>query len=314
MSFQRPLSTKQKKAQDYLETYNIQEILADLLSTLVISLPQKPVIFMIKYLSTFCSEEDLKHNNVIINGPFPVPNLAIPFPEYKTQIKNLFKKHLTPAIFAEIKDKRTSKNVTLRNIISTALENEEHPIGVFAHDEDSYHTFSKLFDPILEDLSQGVKLGEQLSFDLEEQPEYELQAKENKMLKSIRVKVRRNLATQAFNNYIKPAERERITQQVQNALGKLESKFLSIESLGESTYNHLINSKDRVNSDSLQFIKETMKNAKFSLDRPQNSRYKGKKTFCFIKISFTQYVYIFNYYRSIDKIKSRMASRKNDSS
>ena len=283
MSSQRPLSIKQRKAQDYLETYNIQEILADLLNTLVTSLPQKPIIFMIKYLSTFCSEEDLKHNNIIINGPFPPSNLAIVFPEYKTQLKNLFKAHLTPAIFTEIKDKRTSKNVTLRNIISTALENEEHPIGVFAHDEDSYHTFSKLFDPILEDLNPGVKLGEQLSFGIEEQLGYELQAKENKMIKSIRVKIRRNLATHAFNNYIKPSERERITQQVQNALGKLESESLSIEPLGKSTYKHLLNLKDRVNVDSLQFIKEAMNNPKFSLDRPRNSRYKGKRTFCCIE-------------------------------
>lgn len=53
----------------------------------------------------------------------------------------------------QIKDKRTSLCNGLRDLLALSMQNEDHPIGVFAPDGDVYPLYSDLFDPILRDLN-----------------------------------------------------------------------------------------------------------------------------------------------------------------
>jgi len=58
-----------------------------------------------------------------------------------------------PAIYEELKDKKTSTGVTLAQCIKTGVDNPGHPhiktVGMTAGDEESYSVFKSLFDPVI---------------------------------------------------------------------------------------------------------------------------------------------------------------------
>lgn len=57
-----------------------------------------------------------------------------------------------PEIYHKLKDKVTSKGVTLAKCMKTGVDNEGHPhiktVGLVAGDEESYTVFKDLFDPV----------------------------------------------------------------------------------------------------------------------------------------------------------------------
>ena len=58
-----------------------------------------------------------------------------------------------PALYASLKDKKTSSGVTLGHCIKTGIDNPGHPhiktVGMVAGDEESYTLFKDLFDPVI---------------------------------------------------------------------------------------------------------------------------------------------------------------------
>merc|ERR1719171_2655706 len=60
---------------------------------------------------------------------------------------------LTPEIYNNLKDKKTSTGVTLAQCIKTGVDNPGHPhiktVGMTACDEESYEVFKDLFDPVI---------------------------------------------------------------------------------------------------------------------------------------------------------------------
>ena len=58
-----------------------------------------------------------------------------------------------PALYNELKDKKTSLGVTLGHCIKTGIDNPGHPhiktVGMVAGDEESYELFAPLFDPVI---------------------------------------------------------------------------------------------------------------------------------------------------------------------
>jgi len=59
-----------------------------------------------------------------------------------------------PALFEELKDKKTAGGVCLADCIKTGIDNKGHPniktVGLVAGDEESYTLFAKLFDPVID--------------------------------------------------------------------------------------------------------------------------------------------------------------------
>lgn len=74
---------------------------------------------------------------------------------------NLMAKHLTPRLYAKLRDKITKSGFTLDKAIQTGVDNPGHPfistVGVVAGDEESYALFADLFDPIIEERHNGFK-------------------------------------------------------------------------------------------------------------------------------------------------------------
>ena len=66
------------------------------------------------------------------------------------------KRHLTPEVYANLKEKKTPNGVTLENLIQAGVclpygARPPRGVGVYAGDSDSYRVFSLILSPILED-------------------------------------------------------------------------------------------------------------------------------------------------------------------
>merc|ERR1719440_766337 len=61
--------------------------------------------------------------------------------------------HLTPEIYENLKDKKTSSGCTLAQCIKTGVDNPGHPhiktVGMTACDEECYEVFKEIFDPVI---------------------------------------------------------------------------------------------------------------------------------------------------------------------
>merc|ERR1719313_2046193 len=66
---------------------------------------------------------------------------------------NFMAELMTPEIYNNLKDKKTSTGITLAQCIKTGVDNPGHPhiktVGMTACDEESYEVFKALFDPVI---------------------------------------------------------------------------------------------------------------------------------------------------------------------
>jgi creatine kinase/arginine kinase len=147
---------------------------------------------------------------------------------------SLVKEHLTPAIFNDLKEKRTTNNFTLEQAIRSGIQNPDSSIGIYAGDAESYQLFSKIFKPVIEayhgcptdrihrsDLSRIALSDSDLSCG---------------HIQSFRIRVARNIADLPFPPLIDSATRIKVEEQAVNALLELKGDLGgSYHPLGELT-------------------------------------------------------------------------------
>ncbi len=147
------------------------------------------------------------------------------FPTFPTDCKSMLCKHLTKEVFEALKDRATSNGFTLKDAINSGVENIDSGIGVYAGDEESYFTFSKLFDPIIEDY-HGFSANDNHKSNLD--PD-DLDAPnpdpEGKYIVSTRIRVGRNVANSPLGPAITKEQRNQIEEDVSEALNGLEGKL-----------------------------------------------------------------------------------------
>ena len=99
-----------------------------------------------------------------VNIPDSLPNLGY----HNSYLADVLKQK--PALYAELKDKKTKLGVNLGHCIKTGIDNPSHPFvktcGIVAGDEESYALFAQLFDPIIEGRHGGYKSDAQHPSDM----------------------------------------------------------------------------------------------------------------------------------------------------
>lgn len=92
----------------------------------------------------------------------PTRNLRYPpsadFPDL-AQHHNIMSNHLTPGVYAKLRDVVTPNGITLDQCIQTGIDNIGHPfikiVGLVAGDEESYEVFKDLFYPVIKERHNG---------------------------------------------------------------------------------------------------------------------------------------------------------------
>ena len=122
---------------------------------------------------------------------------------------SLLAKHLSEKVFDQLKDKKTWHGYTLHQAIQSNMENLDSSIGIYAGDEDSYETFSTIFNPVIADY-HGVDPESVLyrsGFTDIDLPDLD-PLKKN--ILSTRIRVARNIAGIPFTPHISLADRQKI--------------------------------------------------------------------------------------------------------
>jgi arginine kinase len=144
------------------------------------------------------------------------------FPKFPDACGSKLCKHLNKDLFEALRDKQTSNGFTLQRAIRSGVENPDSNIGVYAGDEESYTTFSLLFDPIIEDY-HGFSKNEEHNSNLNPA---DLDAPNpdplNEYIVSTRIRVGRNLAGLPLGPAISRQQRNQVERQVSSILNDLE--------------------------------------------------------------------------------------------
>jgi len=161
---------------------------------------------------------------------------------------NVMAKYLSPAIYAQLRDKVTPNGVTLDQCIQTGVDNPGHPfimtVGAVAGDEESYETFAPLFDAIIDDRHGGYKPWDKHTTDLDAtkirggnfDPKYVL---------SSRVRTGRCIRGLGLPPVCSRAERREVERVVTDALSGLKDdfagKYYGLANMTEEEQDQLIN-------------------------------------------------------------------------
>ena len=137
----------------------------------------------------------------------------------------LVKKYLTPEIHLALQDKVAKCGFSIEDITRSGFENADGNIGIYAGDEDCYHQFSALFDPIIQDYHH-YQVHETHSRNLDDSNLESLPNldPENNRILSTRIRVGRNLEGYALPPAISKEARQEVEVHIITALAKLDGE------------------------------------------------------------------------------------------
>ena len=157
-------------------------------------------------------------------------------------------KHLTKEVYKKLAPLKTRNGFTLDRAIQTGVDNPGHPfittVGLVAGDEESYDTFSDLFDPVIESRHNGFKKTSMHKTDLS--PEklvggYDL---DSKYVLSSRVRTGRSICGFCLPPHCSRAERRGVETVVTTALesltGDFKGKYYPLKGMTEEEQQQLI--------------------------------------------------------------------------
>ena len=147
------------------------------------------------------------------------------YPKFPDDCKSLLSKHLTPEVFETLKDKETSNGFTLEQAINSGVQNLDSGIGVYAGDQESYHTFGALLDPIIEEYHGFTKEDSHQSNMNPDDLNAPNPDPEGKFIVSTRIRVGRNMDNMPLGPAISKKQRDQVEASVVKGLNTLEGEL-----------------------------------------------------------------------------------------
>ncbi|OMJ88420.1 hypothetical protein SteCoe_9640 [Stentor coeruleus] len=177
-------SKPQIETKAYIEAHNIEITMGDMLNTLVHTKDPNPLIYMIKYLISITSPQELQENSIIIiprvqHQKTSALKASVPktqensepkphsddkkqrpksIPIFPHNSKSIIQKHITEPLWNKFSNIKTKLNHDLYNCLVIALQQPESVSGICVADAECYEIFHEIFDPILIDLQQWSHL------------------------------------------------------------------------------------------------------------------------------------------------------------
>jgi hypothetical protein len=133
--------------------------------------------------------------------------------------KSAVSRHCTKEVWEEYKDKKDASGVSFKTCIFSGVKNLDSGIGAYAGSHDSYKTFNKLFDKIIEEYhGHGVDAKHVSNMDATSLVNADFTPEESAMVNSTRIRVGRNLAGYPLGPGITREQRNEIMTKVTEAL------------------------------------------------------------------------------------------------
>jgi len=228
------LSKAQQEAKMYVDKHKLEQLIGEMLNSLVHAKDPFPMIYMIKYLAGLCKEDELAQNGIIVKGEAPKPKPLVKFPVFPDACNSLLKKHLTRELWDRLKDKRTKHGNDFFSAVRPGIEHTEHDIGLVALDDDSYAQFEPLFFSVAEDLHAWNR-GKKQRSDLN----VEVPTLDSGAVPLLQVRLLRNFEGVPFPTSLSKKQRTDLETQTATLLADLGGQFTGIEAVKEPVKSRL---------------------------------------------------------------------------
>ncbi|XP_065912487.1 arginine kinase-like [Dysidea avara] len=163
----------------------------------------------------------------------------------KPEVHSLAKKYVTPEVFEEHKNKKTSRGYTLLDCMQSGIQNLDSDTGLYAGDEECYTAFGNVLDNIVEDYHAPYKIADGHTPDMN--PDHlncPNPDPEGKYIRSTRIRVARNLKGYGLAPNLGKQERLDIERKVVEVLtsltGDLAGKYYPLQGMDEATRQKLV--------------------------------------------------------------------------
>ncbi len=195
---------KERKVIQYLEDYDIENVVSEMLNSLLHEMDKHPYVYMIKYLASLMTEDERKEFDLIIPEPYPQSYPICNYPKFDKLNKSLFKKYFTREKFNQLRKKKTKYGNNLNSISKISESLPSDPIGCILSDSDCLNVYKPIFDPIIEEV-HDIKIKELKEYKLNNYNRVLnsdiglIQLKG--YIKKIHLSFSRNIQDYPFNNY-----------------------------------------------------------------------------------------------------------------
>ena len=146
----KKLPERQIQAKKYLDEFDIENVISEMLNSLLHEKDPHPYVYMIKYLASLMTEEERKEFELEIPEPYPIAHPVVKFPYFSNSCKNLLSKYLTKDIFLTYRKVKTKFGNNINSITKLTELLPEDKIGCILSDSDCINAYSKLLQPIID--------------------------------------------------------------------------------------------------------------------------------------------------------------------
>lgn len=231
----KKLNKAQAKAKEYVSKHKIEKLIAEMVNSLVHTRDKKPIVYMIKYLANYCTQEELEQSGISVSGPLPQRIPLMNFPEFSEECTSLLKIHLTKEIWSAMKKRATHLGGKIQLCVQSGVYDEKEEIGIFASDEEAYKVFDELFIPIIQDLhpDYDMKCNYKNEFEITEIANLKKIAKLKSKMSFIRASARRNFKDFPFTPMMSTQTKFSVEKKIVDTLGEVYGQYHPLGKIDE---------------------------------------------------------------------------------
>lgn len=136
-------------AKKYLEEYDLEIVISEMLNSVVHEKDKHPLVYMIKYLAGLMSEEEREQFNLSIPGPYPAGRPIVRYPKFDLSFNSVLKSNLTKDKWNELRSIKTKHGNNINSLTKLSNNKPLDPIGCVIVDGDCINVYSSLLNNII---------------------------------------------------------------------------------------------------------------------------------------------------------------------
>ncbi|KAJ8032792.1 Arginine kinase [Holothuria leucospilota] len=152
-------------------------------------------------------------------------------------------RHLTKDVYKRLCNLQTPNGFSFQQAIQCGVDHPDLLVGVLAGDEQSYETFSELFDAIIEDYHNGFKTSDKHTTDVDASKIIDGEL-DPKYILSSRIRTSRNIRGYCLAPFITRWDRRKLHELIVDALtclsGEFQGRHFALRDLNQAVQKQLI--------------------------------------------------------------------------
>lgn len=149
MEGEKKVSERQLEAKKYLEEYDIENVVGEMLNSLLHERAEHPYVYMIKYLASLMTEEERKEFNLSIPEPYPIAHPVVKYPKFNDNNNSFLKQNLSKEKFNSLKKIKTKHGNNINSVTKLTDALPDDPIGAILSDGDCINVYKDFLNGVI---------------------------------------------------------------------------------------------------------------------------------------------------------------------